>query len=97
MRIITCDLISVENGELISGKIKSMGIPVFSIDISYQPFDNLEHPVSQGKHINLNSFNSISNNIVNAHVKMIIYCPSSSMKAIHQVLISQGASSIKIK
>lgn len=97
MRIITCDLNSVESGELISGKIRNLSIPIFSIDISYEAFDDTEHPLETTKHIQLNSTNSINDPLIFSHVKMTICCPASSMRSIHQILISQGATSIKTK
>lgn len=97
MRIITCDLNSVESGEFITGKIKNMGIPVFSVSLTYEKFDQTEHPLEEITHYQLNTTNSIANTVVFSHVKMKICCPASSMKAIHQILISQGATSIHTK
>lgn len=94
MRIITCDLNSVEIGEFINGKIRNMGIPIFSIDIFYDKLDGAEHPLEQSKSIQLNSVNSIDNTMIFSHVRMKICCPANSTRDIHQILISYGATSI---
>lgn len=97
MRIITCDLNSVENGELIMGKIRTLGIPVFSIDISYETFDQTEHPLDYAKHLQIKATNSIFDTVIFSHVKLTICCPADSAKTIHQILVSQGATSIRTK
>lgn len=100
MKTVSCSVTSVELGELLAGKIKRSGIAINSIDISYDRVRQNERPATFENRFDANFWGfeiDFAEHFVYSAAKLSITCPEESVKPLHQILISNGAFSIKTK
>ncbi len=98
MRRITCYAGSADNADIISGKIKQSGVPIFSIDISSDEIFR-SHPEMTVTDRIISTFLGMgydfSEQIPDTKAYITVTCPDSSEYRIRQLMISGGALSVK--
>lgn len=99
MKRINCCAGTAEAAELLAGRLKRSGVPIFSIDLDSQYFHVSNEYLSFSKALMCNYFGEGANMTTDCFPDtkgaLTITCPDSSEKSVRQILVSNGAVSIR--